>query len=56
MVDHDIWFLNVQARTYCEQCDEIRSPLYRENVECIKELFGLVPEELKGKLDWAGPQ
>ena len=56
MTEHDIWFLNVQAKTYYDECDQNLSPLYSDNVERIKELFGIVPEQLKSKLKWTGPK
>ena len=56
MVDHDIWFLNAQARVYTQECNAHISPLYLENVARIKELFALVPEQLKVKLKWNGPE
>lgn len=56
MTDHDIWFLNCQAKTYCEECNERLSPLYPENVNRIRELFGIVPEHFKSGLKWAGPK
>ena len=54
-VDHDIWFLNVHARTYCEECSERLSPLYSYQVALVRELFELVPPEFRPKLKWSGP-
>lgn len=54
-VDHDIWFLNEQARVYCRDCNETLSFLYPHHVELIRELFSLVPEALRCKLRWRGP-
>jgi hypothetical protein len=54
-VEHDVWFLNVQARAYCQQCSEQVSPLYREQVARLRELFSLVPPGLRPKLQWSGP-
>jgi hypothetical protein len=53
-VDHDIWFLNAQAKWYLENAPK-NSPNYEANRAAIKELFGLVPEEMKDKLRWPGP-
>lgn len=53
--EHDIWFLNNQAKYYCEKCTDDISPNYSQQVEYIKELFKLVPESLKPKLHWKGP-
>lgn len=55
-VDHDIWFLNIQARMYCERCSEALSPLYREQLERIRGLFAIVPEAYRDRLEWSGPQ
>ena len=55
-VDHDISFLNSQARGYCEQCSKRVSPLYPEQVQRIKRLFALVPDRCKGQLSWSGPE
>lgn len=54
-VDHDVWFLNVQARAYCQQCSASASSLYPQQVERIRELFVLVPQHLRPKLQWSGP-
>ena len=54
-VEHDIWFLNHQAKTYCRECSEKKSHLYQQQVQSIRELFALVPETMKDQLDWAGP-
>lgn len=51
--DHDIWFLNVQARSYCET--NIRGLSYDPIARLIQELFQEVPEEMKQKLKWTGP-
>lgn len=53
-VDHDLWFLNWQAKYYCEhaQC----SPYYQRHVELIRELFALVPEPMRSQLRWPGPE
>jgi hypothetical protein len=54
-VEHDIWFLNVQARTYCRECNGDLSPYYLQQVTRIRELFSLVPSPFRSKLEWAGP-
>jgi hypothetical protein len=53
---HDIWFLNVEARNYCERCSGRTSPLYAENVRQIKELFAIAAARQKSKLEWSGPE
>ncbi|MXJ81341.1 zinc ABC transporter substrate-binding protein [Klebsiella michiganensis] len=54
-VDHDLWFLNNQAKYYFEKCSEDISPNYSQNVKYIALLFKMVPDELKPKLQWKGP-
>ena len=54
-VEHDIWFLNVQARAYYKECSSELSPLYVQQIQRIRELFTLVPNDLTSKLQWAGP-
>lgn len=52
-VEHDIWFLNVQARYYYETAKS--SSIYDDIVELISELFEEVPESFRSKLEWKGP-
>ncbi|RYD84143.1 MAG: zinc ABC transporter substrate-binding protein [Verrucomicrobiaceae bacterium] len=54
-VAHDIWFLNVQARSYCAECNPQISGLYLQQTKLIRELISLVPGHLRDKLEWAGP-
>lgn len=54
-MEHDIWFLNNQAKYYIEECNDDISPNYNQQIEYIKLLFGLVPDELSSKLNWKGP-
>lgn len=54
--EHDIWFLNHQAKYYFENCSEDISPNYNGHIMRIKKLFQLVPENFKDKLIWNGPQ
>lgn len=53
--EHDIWFLNNQAKYYVEKCNEDISPNYNQHLIYIKELFNIVPDGLKLKLTWVGP-
>ncbi|MES2505407.1 MAG: zinc ABC transporter substrate-binding protein [Verrucomicrobiota bacterium] len=48
--DHDIWFLNIQAKTYFREAQF--SPLYTQHVALIRELFALVPAPYRAKLQW----
>lgn len=54
--ESDIHFLNYQAKFYYDNCNEDISPNYWGHIERIKKLFKLVPDELKNKLTWSGPQ
>jgi hypothetical protein len=54
-VEHDIWFLNVQARAYVQGCNQAISHLYPQQVARIRELFALAPDSLRSKLEWSGP-
>jgi hypothetical protein len=48
--DHDLWFLNVHARSYFQR--NTPDPRVRE---LVAELVRLVPEHLRAKLEWQGP-
>ena len=54
-VEHDMCFLNNQAKYYFEKCSEDISPNYNQHVEYIKSLFKMVPDSLRSKLLWKGP-
>jgi hypothetical protein len=54
-VAHDIHFLNWQARYYVEKCKAI-CPLYSQQIELIRQLFSLVPSDLREQLKWEGPR
>lgn len=54
-VEHDLWFLNNQAKYYFEMCNDEISPNYAQHIKYIKLLFELIPGELKNKLLWHGP-
>lgn len=53
--DHDIWFLNYQAKYYFNHCNADISINYGKQIDYIKELFKLVPDNLRSKLLWDGP-
>ena len=50
---HDIWFLNWQARRFSDTVKD--AACYKELLRLIAELFSLVPEGLRGELEWQGP-
>lgn len=52
--DHDIWFLNVQAKNYHESA---KGTVYFESINIlISELFNEVPDGKKVDLKWSGPE
>ena len=51
----DICFLNTQAFLYCKDCNPNLSPLYNHHVSLFRELFKLVPGQLRDELKWEGP-
>ncbi|WP_109848868.1 hypothetical protein [Klebsiella variicola] len=53
--DADIRFLNTHARWYYEDCSKKKSFLYEHQLKRISTLFSLVPESMRGKLEWLGP-
>lgn len=54
-VEHDIIFLNYQTRWYIQNCNSKISSIYLQNLEYIRQLFSLVPDEMKPDLIWDGP-
>lgn len=54
-IDHDIWFLNHQARSYMNRAEASKSPCFNAQRELIKELFSLVPDSMQSSLEWNGP-
>ncbi len=54
--DHDIHFLNYQARIYYERGNEDFDASYYHFVSCIQQLFQQVPAERRGALKWNGPE
>jgi hypothetical protein len=56
IIEHDIHFLNNQAKWYLEKCNSKISPLYERNERLIKELVSIVPEERKHQLKWGKEQ
>lgn len=47
--DHDIYFLNQQAKWYLDNCSSNVSPNYEKIKDLIEELENLVPESLRNK-------
>ncbi|MGJ0626388.1 hypothetical protein [Xenorhabdus bovienii] len=53
---YDIFFLNNHARFYLDNADEKKCANYNSHEDDIKALFSIVPEHLKEKLEWSGPE
>ncbi|MEQ2025486.1 hypothetical protein [Xenorhabdus szentirmaii] len=56
VTEHDVFFLNSHARYYLEHANEKKYANYNAHKKSIKALFSLVPEHLRDKLEWSGPQ
>ena len=54
--EYDVHWLNSQARIFCKHGNNPIHSFYDSVVACIAELFSLVPESLKDKLVWPGPE
>ena len=50
--EHDLWFLNVQARSFFEDPKVEANSLL---AELVKELIEIMPTEMKNSLEWQGP-
>lgn len=50
-VDHDLWFLNHQARVFIFNADESRTPNYSKYRRRIIELLGLLDEKQLAEID-----
>ncbi|EST58037.1 hypothetical protein K151_2093 [Proteus hauseri ZMd44] len=56
MTEHDVFFLNNHARFYLENAHDKKCANYYSHEDDIKKLFSIVPEHLKDKLEWDGPE
>jgi hypothetical protein len=54
--DNDLWFLNHHARMYLKEGSPGIARNYDYHRKLITELFTLVPPDLRGKLQWQGPE
>jgi hypothetical protein len=54
--ESDVHWLNSQARIFYKSGDNQRHGFYKPICAEIAELFSLVPDNLKPKLKWQGPQ
>jgi hypothetical protein len=55
-VAHDIWLLNYQANWFLTHADPKHVACYHHHARLIQELFALVPDRLREKLMWSGPE
>jgi len=55
-VEHDIWFLNTQARSFIKENSDQTCDFYSTFAYYIQELFKLVPAGLRRQLAWNGPE
>ncbi len=53
--DHDLWFLNVQARSFCQYASAEPLLDLQYVFGLLDELFRLVPADKRSLLQWAGP-
>src|SRR2546426_3773861 len=53
--EYDVHWLNSQARIFVERGNNPAHALHETITALISELFTLVPEPLKNKLNWSGP-
>jgi len=49
--DHDIWFLNNQAKNYLIRCNQSTSPNYDEHKKSIETLVSSLPVEKRNGLE-----
>ncbi|MBG2802985.1 hypothetical protein NA898_15880 [Proteus cibi] len=56
ITSNDIYFLNNQAKFYLEKANKRECTNYFSHQDDIKKLFSIVPEHLKDKLEWDGPE
>jgi hypothetical protein len=54
-IEHDLWFLNHQAKTFFSSPLAKYSPNYNVYVALIRTLFDEVPSEYRNRLSWSGP-
>lgn len=56
--DHDFWLMNFQVRTFCEKFNVSNADQEHINtvlLALIRELFQVIPSDLRHKLVWDGP-
>lgn len=54
-VDHDLHFLNHQARSFFERATSRECAYYDAICARIGDLFALAPEDVRSRLTWSGP-
>lgn len=53
--DHDLWLLNVQARSFCQYASAEPLLDFQYVFGLLDELIRLVPADMRSQLQWAGP-
>lgn len=53
--EHDIWFLNNHVKQFLAKVNSHDCYLYERYCNVIKELFSLVPGDMRDQLEWSGP-
>jgi hypothetical protein len=48
--------MNVHAKYYVESCDSKKSFIYDQQVQEIRKLFEIIPEDRRSELKWSGPK
>jgi len=54
--DGDFWFLNDPIQTFFQRAEPKTSFLYSLFLSPVRQLFALIPSDLKSHLEWAGPE
>ncbi len=52
----DLWFLNIHARSFFTRAEPKISFLYTHFLSPTRQLFSLVPEDMREQLEWPGPE
>lgn len=54
--DNDFWFLNGPVRAFFQRAEPKTSSLYGLFLSPVRQLFALVPENLRSHFEWSGPE
>lgn len=53
--DHDVWFMNHQARAFVERASTRTCYPYELICDVLADLFEAAPEGVRSRLEWRGP-